>query len=318
MNTKLLHVSTNENSIIPMPDWARTAVEIGVWARHVAASDSSRLVVCCVVPCRTTFSALVGLGAVAAGGALFEKGFSWEDLVRLEPGTKIFWKNMNHRNKFEGTVEPLEIHCGQKAVPVTLNRPLKQKGSRHLFFESGFGEYTLGEEMLPAAAASDQFKRAEAFYSSFGVPIDSSWLLSSGSEVRFVTTKAAFKRSIDGWGLTIDENSDPTPIEQLLILRDDGDLTIAKSRINHARDSISSDCPVSVLDGPLVFSKIKDIEDGSLVIVLERGEFLDEHRDLMIQAQNEHLLEHDRWLAERLPKNFPASVEITGYSLRSS
>ena len=141
--------------------------------------------------------------------------------------------------------------------------------------------------------------------------------MTAGAEVRFVANRAALKRSLEGWGLTSNTENDPTRVAQLLILRDEGDPSLAKARISHVRGSITSDCPVSVLDGPLAFQRIPDIEAGSLVVVLERSELVEEHLDLLIQARNENYLECERKLAELVPSNIPMTVEVTGYCLRA-
>lgn len=306
-----------EGNRAPLPDWASAAVEIGAWARHSASSNDSRLIVCCVVPCRAVFTALVGLGAVAAGGALFQKGFSWTDFLSLNPGTAIFWTEKGKKQKFAGIVEPHEEIGGQTMVPVTVTKGPAKKIGRWLFSEAKFRECIFSEEKLPSSAASDQFARAGGFYSALGVPADSSWLMTAGAEVRFVANRAALKRSLEGWELTSDMENDPAPVDQLLILRDEGDPALAKARVSHVRGSVTSDCPVSVLDGPLAFQRIPEIETGSLVVVLERNELAEEHCDLLIQARHEHSLECERKLAELVPSNIPTTVEVTGYCLRT-
>ena len=309
---------SNDNGTEPLPGWARSAVEIGAWARHCAALSDSRLIVCCVVPDRAVFTALVGLGAVASGGALFRKGFSWTDFFNLNPGSEIFWTEKDKKQKFAGIVQPHEEIGGQTMVPVSVTKGPAKKIGRWLFSESKFRECIFSEEKLPASAASNQLARARRFYSSLGIPADSSWLMTGGAEVRFVANRAGLQRSLEGWGLTFGMENDLSPVDQLLILRDDGDQGLAKARISHLRGSIISDCPVSVLDGPFAFQRIPDIEAGSLVIVLERGELAEEHLDLLIQARNEHSLECEREFADLVPSNIPRTVEVTGYFLRTS
>lgn len=317
LNPECLQVSI-EGGTEPLPHWARSAVEIGAWARHAAASNDSRLIICCVVPCRAVFTALVGLGAVVAGGAMFQRGFSWTDFLSLNPKTEIFWTEKGKKQKFAGLVESHEEISGQTMVPVTVTKGPAKKIGRWFFSESKFRECIFSEEKLPSSAASDQFARAGHFYSALGIPADSSWLMTAGAEVRFVANRAAFKRSLEGWGLTSDTENDPSPLEQLLVLRDEGDPTLAKARITHERGSITSVCPVSVLDGPSAFHRFSDIEAGSLVVILERSELVEEHRDWLIQARSEHSLECEQNLSELVPNNIPTTVEITGYCLRTS
>jgi hypothetical protein len=309
-------VSIDEN-IVPLPDWARSAVEIGALARYAAVSTDSRLIVCCVVPCRGIFTALVGLGAVASGGSLFRKGFTWTELLNLSPGTEIFWTAKGEKQKFAGIIEPHEEIGGQTLVPVTVTKGPPKKMGRWFFSEAKFRECIFSEEKLPSSSASDQFAKAERFYSGLGLSTGSSWLMTAGAEVRFVANRAAFRRSFEGWGLTSDTNSDSSSLDQLLILRDEKDSSLAKARITHHLGSFGNDCPVFILDGPLAFQRIPDIESGSLVVVLERDELAEEHIDLLLQARNEHSVEYELKFAELAPKNIPATVEVTGYCLRA-
>ena len=316
LNSECVLVSI-EGATEPLPDWAISAVEIGVWARYAAVSSDSRLILCCVVPCRAVFSALIGLGAVAAGGALFSKGFSWTDLLNLEAGTEIFWEAPEAKQKFTGVLQPQEEFNGQQTVPVRITKgPPRMRGMRWQFTESKFRECTFSEEKLPSNATSGQFERAKSFFSSLGVSSDSSWLMTAGAEVRIVSNRVAFKRGLEGWGLASGGESSPSPIDKLLILKDEEDSAFAKARLTHARGSITHDCPVSVLDGPLAFQRIPDIETGSLVVVLERNELAEEHFDLLIQAEVDRSLEHEQKFAELVPDNIPLTVEITGCYLR--
>lgn len=317
LNLEGLHVSV-DGKTVPLPDWAISAVRIGSWVRYAAVSSDTRLIVCCVVPSRAVFTALVGLGAVACGGGLFRKGFSWTDLLNLNSGTEIFWTIKGEKQKFAGIIEPHEEIGGQTLVPVTLTKgPARKLGSRWLFSESKFRECIFSEEKLPSSSTSEQFARAERFYSAMGLPPGSSWLMTAGAEVRFVTNRAGFRRNLDGWALTSESENDPLSLDQLMVLRDEGDPSLAKARLTHNRSSFVGDFPVSVLDGPLAFRRIADIKVGSLVVVLERDELAEEHIDLLIQARNEHLPECELRLAEHVPVNIPTTVEVTGYCLRT-
>lgn len=301
----------------PFPDWAMSAVEIGAWARHVAGSIDCRLLVCCVVPCRSVFTALVGLGAVASGGTLFRKGFTWEDLLNLNPGTEIFWAIKGENRKFAGIIGHHEEIGEQTLVPVILKKGPPKKMGRWFFSEAKFRECIFSEEKLPSGSASDQFEMAKRFYRNLGVPAGSSWLMTAGAEVRFVANRTAFMRSLEGWTVTSGATSDALSLDQMLILRDEGDQSLAKARITYHLGSFVNDCPVSILDGPLAFQRIPDIQSGSLVVILERNELAEEHIDLLISARDEHFAESEPKLAARLPRNIPAVVEITGYCVKS-
>jgi hypothetical protein len=66
---------------------------------------------------------------------------------------------------------------------------------------------------------------------------------------------------------------------------------------------------VTILDGPLAFQRIPDIQSGSLVVVLERNELAEEHIDLLYAGPaNEHScgIASRSWL-RLLPRNIPAS-----------
>jgi hypothetical protein len=314
MSLESLRVSVGGNAF-SLPDWARTAVELGAYARYAAASRKTRLIICCVVPCRNVFTGLVGLGSIIAGGRLFRKGFSWEDLMSLEPGTEIYWKINGESHNYTGVLEPHEEIHGQTLVPVTISKPSKKKG-RWYFSESKFRECVFSEESLPSVYASERFSIAESFYDALGVSATSKWLMTAGAEVRFVTRGAQFKRTLEGWAMTSNLESVASSLDQLLILREEADSSLAKARITHHMGTFVSDCPVSIIDGPLAFQRIPDIESGSLVVVLEREELADEHVDLLLQASNEHSLECEQELSEFAFSDIPATVEVTGYCFK--
>lgn len=314
MSLENLRVSVGGNAF-SLPDWARTAVELGAYARYASASKERRLIICCVVPCRDVFTALVGLGSVIAGGLLFRKGFSWEDLMSLEPGTEIYWKIHGESHNYTGVLEPHEEVHGQTLVPVTISKPSRKKG-RWYFSESKFRECVFSEEGLPSVYASERFSIAESFYDTLGVSAASKWLMTAGAEVRFVTKGAHFRRTLEGWAMTSKMKSIASSLDQLLILREETDSSLAKARMTHHMGAFVNDCPVSIIDGPLAFQRIPDIGSGSLVVVLERGELNEEHDDLLWQASNEHSLECEQELTEFAFKNIPATIEVTGYCLK--
>ncbi len=318
LNLESLQVSVEGHSEL-LPDWAKSAIEIGAWVRSAEASIDGRFLVCCVVPCRATFTALVGLGAVAAGATLFRKGFSWADLLNLDAGTEIFWAAPGVKQKLSGVLQTHEESHGNLMVPVTITKgPKRMQGVKWFFTESKFRDCEFSEEKLPSNAASERFENAGLFFKAFGLRSDSSWLTTAGAEVRFVSNLAAFRRNLEGWGLTSGTSNHAAPLDQLLILRDEGDPSLAKARITHNRGSIGSDCPVSILDGPLAFQRIYDIQAGSLVVVLDRNDLAEEHIDFLIQARSEHSPEHCPKLAELAPRSIPATIEITGYCLRAT
>jgi hypothetical protein len=170
-----------------------SAVEIGAWARHAAGSIDCRLLVCCVVPCRSVFTALVGLGAVASGGSLFQKGIhvggSFEsqsrdrDILGDKGGEPKVCRDYRNAPKKS---------AGRRWCPLYLRRARPRKWGRWFFSEAKFRECIFSEEKLPSGSASDQFERAERFYRTLGVPAGPSWLMTAGAEVRFVANRAAF------------------------------------------------------------------------------------------------------------------------------
>jgi len=316
-NIECIQVST-DSKIFPLPNWAKSAIEIGAWARYAANLEGRRLIICCVVPCRDVFTALVGVGAVAAGGTLFHRGFSWTDFMNLEPGTEIFWSVQGDKRKYAGIVKPHEENNGQILIPVEIKKGAKKNKTTHLFTESKFRECFFSEDRLPSAAKSDQIENAKIFYSNVGIPTDSSWLVTSNPEVRFITNQAAFYRSIKGWSLTTNPDNEPLSIENLLILKDEEKPAIAKSRITSVRGSLVKNCPISILDGPFAFDRIYDVKSGSLVIILERSEVMEEHIDLLFQIQLEHLPECEQEMTGLIPFNIPKSIEIAGYCIETT
>lgn len=313
-NLEHLKVSVDGNTI-SLPRWASAAVELGVYARYAAASKTNRLILCCVVPCRDVFTPLVGLGSVIAGGSLFQKGFSWEDFISLEPGTEIFWKENGENYNYSGVLEAHQEVSGQTLVPVTISKPVRKKG-RWFFSESKFYDCIFSEEGLPSHYASNQFSIAEDFYNALGVTAVSKWLMTAGAEVRFISKATRFRRTLEGWSLTSNLDNNFSSLDQLLILKEEAEPSLAKARLTHHLGSFVNDCPVSIIDGPLAFQRIPDIESNSLVVVLERGELAQEHVDLLEQARDEHSPEFEQELAELAPRDIPASVEVTGYCLR--
>lgn len=297
-----------------LPAWARTAIELGAYARYFSDSSKRRLIICCVVPSRDVFTALIGLGSVIAGGLLFRRGFSWEDLMGLEPGTEIYWKINGESNNYRGVLEPHVEVAGQTLVPVAIVKPNRKKG-RWYFSESKFRDCVFSEEGLPSIHASERFATAENFYDALGVSATSKWLMTAGAEVRFVTRGAHFRRTLEGWSITSNLGSNPSSLEQLLVLREETDSSLAKARMTHHLGTLVSNCPVSIIDGPLAFQRISDIDSGSLVVVLERGELAEEHVDLLLQANNEHSYQCEQELTEFAFTNIPPTVEVTGYCL---
>ena len=299
-----------------LPDWASAAVQLGAYARYASAlQEEGRLIICCVVPSRDVFTALVGLGSVIAGGLLFKKGFCWEDFKNLEPGTEIYWKKNGETCNYSGVVEAHEEVQGQTMVPVMILKPSRKKG-RWYFSESKFRECIFSQEGLPSVQASERFTIAESFYEALGVSASSKWLMTAGAEVRFVTKGAQFRRTLEDWAMTSDSDSVGSSLDQLLILRDEGDSSLAKARITHHLGTFLNECPVSIIDGPLAFQRISDIDSGSLVVVLERGELAEEHVDLLLQASHEHSQESEEQFSELALSKIPSTVEVTGYCLK--
>lgn len=307
----------NGNGCVPLPAWARSAIEIGAWARSVADSSATRLLLCCVVPSRAPFTALVGFGAVAQGGTFFRSGFSWHDLQSLEAGTPIFWKAPEvPRQRLGGILEPIEEVSGQVMVPVKITKgPRKMKGSRWFFTESKFRDCAFSEEMLPTAKSSEQFAKAREFYRMLGVSASSSWLVTAGPEVRFIGNYSAFCRSLMGWQLTSTSEHDAASVDQLLILKKDGDKSLAKSRISHNTGAISGDAPVSIIDGPLAVRRVQDTGTGSVIIVLARDEVAEEHIHLLIEARNDHSENAETSAKEMAPQDIPAEIELAAYCI---
>lgn len=294
-----------------LPDWASSAIEIGAWARFAAESCSGRLLVFCVVPCRATFSAFVNFGAVAAGGCLFRKGFSWNDFLNLGPGTEIFWSAPGFKQKFSGVIQPHEEVCGATLVPVLVTKgPQKWKGNRWSFSESKFLECIFSEEKLPSAIASEKFEQAERFYKKLGTVADSAWLVTAGAEIRMISSATGFRRNLEGWELSLPESGCSASIGDVLVIKDETDSSLAKTRITGVRGTIGHDCPVTVFDGPLAYDRFSEINAGSLVFVLERSELREEHIDLLIQANHEHSSEHDALVLPLKPEDIPDCVEM--------
>lgn len=314
MNFESLKIVLDGDAIC-MPDWAKAAVEIGAYARYASASEKHRLIVCCVVPSRDVFSALVGLGSVIAGGRLFRKGFSWEDLKRLEPGTEIFWKIKENNLNYTGVLGAHESVLGQTMVPVTISKPVRERG-RWLFSDSRFRECVFSEEKLPSAKSDQKFEIAEHFYGSLGISAASKWLMTAGAEVRFVTNRAHFMRTLEGWKMTSSLDGHASSLDQLLILQGEKDTSLAKARVTPHLRAFESECAVSVIDGPLAFQRLSDIDGGSLVVVLERGELGEEHLDQLLHAKDEHSLECEKALPDFAFNNMPPTVEVAGYCLK--
>lgn len=151
-----------------LPDWASAAIQLGAYARYAANQiEKHRLLLCCVVPCRDVFTALLGLGAVFQGSLLFKKSFSWNELKCLKPGTEIFWKNRGDSFNYSGVIEPLEEMGGQVLVPVNIRKPHKKAG-RWFFSESKFLDCIFSEENLPSAHTYERLKDLVDFYSTIG------------------------------------------------------------------------------------------------------------------------------------------------------
>lgn len=312
-NAERLKVSLNKVAV-PLPDWARTAVEVGMLARQASLSTQSRLIVCCVVPCRDVFTALIGFGAVLAGGFAFKNGFAWEDFLSLEPGSEIFWKEKDRGGNYVGVVEPHEELSGQIFIPVTIKKPARKQG-RWLFTRDKFLECIFSEDKLPSLEGEEKYARAEAFFSSLGIQKASSWLMTSGAEVRLITNFAALKRNLEGWRLLAGEAGSGEPLDDLVLLKHEEDSSLAKATIASYLGELVVDCPVTVLDGPLAFQSFQKVGSGSLVFVLERAELGLEHVSFLEQASYQHSPAHAVEIASKFLSDVPETVEITGYCL---
>ena len=313
-NVESLKVSLNE-AVLPLPDWARTAVEVGMLARQAAHSNQSRLIVCCVVPCRSVFTALIGLGAVLAGGFAFKKGFAWEDFLSVEPGTEIFWKEKNRGSNYVGVVELQEELLGQTLVPVRIIKPVSKQG-RWLFSKDKFAECIFSEEKLPSPRGAEKYARSEAFFNDLGIQKASSWLMTAGAEVRLVTNRAALERNLEGWGVVAGESSVGESLDDLMLLKREEDATLAKATIASHLGELLVTCPVTVLDGPLAFQSFQKVDSGSMVFVLERTELDVEHVSFLEQASYQHSPDGAVKIGTMFLSTVPESIEVTGYCLR--
>lgn len=316
LNTESLKVSVGEVAST-LPSWARAAVEVGMLARRAAHFTESRLIVCCVVPCRSVFTALIGFGAVLAGGFAFKKGFAWEDFLSVEPGSEIFWKEKDRGSNYVGVVEPHEELSGQVFVPVTITKPARKQG-RWLFTKDKFYECIFSEDKLPSLKGAEKYVRSEAFFSSLGIQNASSWLMTSGAEVRLITNRAALERNLEGWGLVAGDGSTGEPLDDLMLLKHEEDAPLAKATIASHLGELVGACPVTVLDGPLAFQSFQKVDSGSLVFVLERSELGVEHVSFFEQAYYQHSPEHAVEIDSMFFSDVPESVEITGYCLRAA
>lgn len=315
-NAERLKVSVNEIATT-LPEWGRVAVEVGMLARRAAHSTESRLIICCVVPCRSVFTALVGFGAVLAGGLAFRKGFTWPDFLNVEPGTEIFWKEKDRGSNFVGVVEPHEELSGQTLVPVTITKPARKQG-RWFFTKEKFQECIFSEDNLPSVKAAEKYVRSESFFSRLGIQKASSWLVTSGVEVRLITNRAALERNLEGWGLVAGEGSIGGPLNDLMFLKHEEDAALAKATIASHLGELVLDCPVTVLDGPLAFQSFQKVDSGSLVFVLERSELDVEHVSFLEQASYQHSPASTMKIDSVFFSTVPESIEITGYCLRAA
>lgn len=314
INLEELRISIN-GCKEPLPDWASAAIQLGAYARYTSnQTKDHRLLLCCVVPCRDVFTALLGLGSVFAGSLLFKKSFDWDDLKNLKPGTEIFWKNKGDNYSYSGVIEPHEEMDRQILVPVNIKKP-KKKAGRWFFSESKFRDCIFSEENLPSAQTYERFKDLVDFYSILGCDNASKWLETAGSEVRLITNNSKFRQTLDKWLITTELDSKAISPEHLMILRDETDPAFAKARLTHHLGKFIRDCPVTILDGPLAFQCISDIQVGSLVVVLETGELSYHHIDLLSNASSEHSEEVESLLYGFNLENITPSIEITGYCL---
>ncbi len=300
-----------------LPQWAGLAVELGMLARRGAVSTESRLVICCVVPCRRVFTALVGFGAVLAGGLAFRKGFAWEDFLAVEPGTEIYWKEKDRGSNYVGVVEPREELLGQTLVPVSITKPASRQG-RWFFSKDKFSECIFSEEKLPSPRGAEKYARSEAFFNKLGVQKASSWLMTSGAEVRLVTNRAALERNLEGWALVMGEGGNGEPLADLMLLKHEEDAHLAKATIASHLGELVASCPVTVLDGPLAFQSYQKVDSGSLVFVLERAELNVEHVNFFEQASYQHVPEYCGKVDGVFLSTVPKCVEITGYCLKAA
>src|SRR5690606_22331763 len=135
-----------------------------------------------------------------------------------------------------------------------------------------FAECIFSEEKLPSPRGADKYERSETFFNNFGIQKASSWLMTSGPEVRLVTNRAALERNLEGWALLVGEVGTGETLSDLMLLKHEDDASLAKTTIVSHLGELVASCPVTVLDGPLAFQSYQKVDSGSLVFVLERAE----------------------------------------------
>ena len=316
LNTGKLKVSY-ESTISNLPDWAVTALEIGALAGYAANLAESRLVLFCVVPCRQIFTALLGFGTLACRAAISENRYSWLDFLSIDDGTEVFWTQPGIKESFAGKLMPQEIIGGNIMRSAAITRPKKKstEGLKWIFSESKYKQCVFSADRLPLKNASENFEKADKFFKELDVKIGAGWFMKKGAELRIISNISSFQNSLKGWTLTAENLNYSISLENLLLLKKEGDTVFAKTLITSSLGRILSKCPVSILDGPLTFQRIQDIDSGSLIIVLERHELMQEHIDFLIQAKSQHIQKSNDALQHLIPKKIASTVEVSGYCL---
>lgn len=299
---------------LPLADWSKALVWLGWWCRRYQVSGK-RILAVVVLPARRYASMLVGLGCLLAGAAQFKKGFSWDDLHALPPGTEIFWKTASNGIRYHGIVLEGDIGTpGLIPVRITSTRRRREVGSVWYFSPAKFAECLFSEEILPAEKGTAAIDNALRFHRDLGLETDPKWAWTAGAEGLIVTSQAGFREAVEGLHISTGAQA-PLPLEDVLCTAGIHDRSIAKLRLAPASrfwERITT--PVTVLDGPIGWDQMSHVHTGNVVVLLERVEYTADVHNVLLEAAG-YAEEPPADILIDIPGRLPPGVEASIFFL---
>lgn len=297
---------------VPLPDWAKAQIWLGWWCRKLQL-EGARVLAVAVLPTRELATAFVGLGCLLAGAQLFRGGFSWGDFRTLPPGSEVFWKTPTDNTRYEGVV--LE-GANSNLVPVKI-----RKGRRRdidaiwSFSASKFAECLFSEENLPTVRRTAAMENAMWLHENLGLETSPRWIWTSGHEAHILTNQTRFWESLANLQIGV-QNSAPVPFVDVLSAARGNDRTLAKLRITSVGHVPERDVPLTILDGDLACGRIRQLDSGNVLMLLDRAEYTADIHNELLDAHNV-AQEPPPEASLDLPTRFPSGVELTVFVLPS-
>jgi len=296
---------------IPLPEWAKAEIWLGWWCRRLQL-ERDRLVVTAVLPDRNLAAAFAGLGCLLAGAQLFQSGLTWDIFRALPKGTEIFWRERGSQKRYEGSIlEQNGWPADTVPVQIIKGRRRSDVGSTFGFSRNWFNDCIFSEERLPAENRSKAMDSALGLHRSLGLETNPRWIWTAGAEGRILTSQSRFHEALMGLRIGV-QGSDPVLLGDALCMASDNDKTLAKLRLTSVSHVPEQGAPVTILDGGRAFDRIRQIESGNILMLLERTEYTAEIHNLLLDLRNVDKTSPSDILPD-VPSRFPPGMELAAF-----